>query len=507
MADWGSGYPTDNAYVLTYCRTQLPSILALAALTGGVEAAGGAGEPFAYCDIGCGQGFNSNIIAAANPAARVFGVDFNPSHIASARALATAAGLSNVEFRESSFEELAADRTVPQFDIMAMHGTYGWISAPSRKAIVSLIASRLRPGGLLYVSYDCMPGWAGMVPMQRIMARHFAPRPGMGSPAAIERALGYYDQLHAAGGRFPGMFPNVEPHMEHFRKMPAAYLAHEWLPRGWQAFSFSDVATELTGAKLVYVASSFLTDGVEQVNYTDAQHKFVAGLDDTLLQEDTRDMLLGRQFRRDVFVKGVAPASPVRLRTRWLDTRFVMTVPEADFNLTFETAVGKLQLRADVHGPLLELLHHGPITLREVMDRLPPSAADWGSVTDIVRLLIGRDDLQPALPADGDTARAASTRAFNDAVLARVLDSDIYAHLASPVTGGGVKVDRLAQLYLLAKRRGADPRTMLAKLALGEKPADGGPITTPEGAQEFAVEHAARIENSVLPILGKVGIV
>ena len=38
MADWGSGYVTDTAYVHDFCRVQTPPMLALAALSGGVEA-------------------------------------------------------------------------------------------------------------------------------------------------------------------------------------------------------------------------------------------------------------------------------------------------------------------------------------------------------------------------------------------------------------------------------------------------------------------------------------
>src|SRR5258707_3257089 len=129
MADWGSGYITDKAYVHDFCRVQTPPMLALAALTGGVQGPGAADAPLTYCDLGCGQGYTANLIAAANPTAQVLGVDFNPSHVANARALASAAGLANVSFREASFEDIAVDATMPQFDIVAMHGVFRWISA------------------------------------------------------------------------------------------------------------------------------------------------------------------------------------------------------------------------------------------------------------------------------------------------------------------------------------------------------------------------------------------
>lgn len=509
MADWGSGYVTDRAYVHDFCRTQTPTMLALAALSGGAQPLGLAGEALAYCDLGCGQGYTANLIAAANPAAQVLGVDFNPSHVANARALAKAAGLSNVDFREASFEDIAADPTTPPFDIMAMHGVFSWISAQNRRALVALIAQRLKPGGLLYVSYDCMPGWAGVAPLRRIMARRFAPRPGMASPAALERAIAYSDSLRAADSRFHRLFPNVEAQMERLKKTPRAYLAHELLTRDWEAFSFGQVADELAEAKLVYVGSAYLTDAVDRVNFTEAQQAFLASLDDPILREETRDMLLGRQFRRDVFAKGVGTTSQARLRSGWLDTRFAVTNPEGDFDMTFETAVGKLQLRTDVHGPLVDVLRQGPVTLREALERLPQPAPSWESITDVIKVLVGRGDLQPALPAGGDAARAPSVRAFNGALLARAMDSSEFAFLASPVTGGGVAVDRLTQLYLFARLRGlADPAEMLAKLALGAATPGGGEAPpTAEAAHDFAKQQTTRIETSVVPMLKKLGIV
>jgi SAM-dependent methyltransferase len=486
---------------------QVPPMLSFAALAGGVEAPGAAGEALAYCDLGCGQGYTANLIAAANPAAQVLGIDFNPSHIANARALATAARLSNVDFREASFEEIAADPTMPPFDLMAMHGVFGWVSARNRQALVELIGRCLKPGGLLYVSYDCMPGWAGVAPLRRIMARSFASRAGSPSPAALERAIAYSDSLRAADARFHRMFPNVEAQIERLKSTPRAYLAHELLTRDWEAFSFGQVADALAEAKLTYVGSAYLTDGVDRVNFTEAQQAMLAGLDDPILREETRDMLLARQFRRDVFAKGIPDTSQRRIRARWLDTRFAMTSMQKDFDMTFDTPIGKLQLRPDVHAPLIERLRKGPVTLREAIEGLPQPAANWGSIADAIKVLVGRGDLQPALPAGGDAARAASVRAFNAAVLERAMDRAEFGYLASPVTGGAVRVDRVAQLYLLARQRGvADPAQMLATLAQDGPPTGGGTAPSAETGRAVAQSETARIEADVLPVLEKLGI-
>ena len=143
MPDWGSGYVTDTAYVHDFCRVQTPAMLSFAALAKDVATPGGHGEALAYCDLGCGQGFTANVVAAANPGTRVFAADFNPTHIAGARSLAQTAGLKNIEFHEADFAELLNDPSVPEFDIICMHGVYSWISAENRQTIVAFIRRRL----------------------------------------------------------------------------------------------------------------------------------------------------------------------------------------------------------------------------------------------------------------------------------------------------------------------------------------------------------------------------
>ena len=507
MADWGAGYVTDTAYVHDFCRVQTPAILSLAALSRSVAAAGGRGEPLSYCDLGCGQGFTANLVAAANPRAEVFGADFNPTHIAGARALADAAALKNVRFREAGFDEFAQDTALPDFDIICLHGVYSWISPENRRTVVGLIRRRLKSGGLLYISYDAMPGWAGIAPLRRLLVQQHAASGGA-SQAGLAQALAFADKLRELGAQFHRMYPYVAVQWERLKKLPASYLAHELLTRDWQAFSFTDVAAELAEAKLTYVGSAHLTDHVDRVNFTEEQQSFLAQIADQALDETTRDMIIGRQFRRDIFVKGVASVRPLPARERWLDTRFALTTPAGEIDLTFDTALGTIQLRPDMYKPVIEVLDRGPMTVRELVASPPAAKLEWSGLLDAIKVLVGRGDLQPALPAENEGERAASTRGFNAAVTTLAKDSEDLGYLASPVTGGGVRVDRLTQLYLQAKRDGGDPVAALA--AIAER---GGGIVdkndnklSPEEARAALAKRATLMERRTLPLLERLGI-
>jgi SAM-dependent methyltransferase len=508
MADWGSGYVTDTAYVHDFCRIQTPAILGLAALAKGVAAPGNQGEPFAYCDLGCGQGFTANLIAAANPQADVFAADFNPTHIAGARGLANAAGLKNVRFREAGFDELLQDTSVPDFDVMCLHGVYSWISRENRQVIVALIRRRLKSGGLFYISYDAMPGWAGIAPLRRLLVQQYASSGHASSDIGLSRALAFADQLKELGAQFYRVYPHVSVQMDRLRKLPRSYLAHELLTRDWEAFSFGDVAGELADAKLTYVGSAHLTDHVDRVNFTEEQQRFLAEIADPLLAETTRDMIINRQFRRDIFVKGAIPLDAAAARERWLDTRFALVTPAAETDLTFETALGRLQVRPDMYKPVIEILDRGPLALRELIASPAASTLEWPGLLDAIKVLVGHGDLQPALPLESEAGRAASARGFNAAVTARAKDSADLGYLASPVTGGGVHVDRFTQLYLRAKQEGGDPVAVLAAMAAergGVVDKDDKPLG-PEEALAALTARAAQIEQRTVPLLQRLEI-
>ncbi|MBP8937609.1 MAG: class I SAM-dependent methyltransferase [Agrobacterium sp.] len=159
MQSWNAGYVADLGYTYGFYRELTPAILKFASLTRGVKTA--ADTPVNYCELGCGQGFSANLLAAANPQIEFYATDFNPAHIAGAISLAETAGISNLHFFDDSFAEFEARADLPQFDIIALHGIYSWIAKEHRDTIVRFIDRKLKPGGLVYISYNCLPGWSG----------------------------------------------------------------------------------------------------------------------------------------------------------------------------------------------------------------------------------------------------------------------------------------------------------------------------------------------------------
>src|SRR5262249_10288706 len=141
MSESGRGYITDVPYTRGFYRELAPAWLDFTATISGTAPPDSSKE-FAWCELGCGQGVTTAMLAATNPHSRLVCVDLMPEHIAHARRLAEAAGIDNVTYHVADF----ADDTLelPQFDYAVAHGVYSWIDAAGQAALLRLIDRRLK---------------------------------------------------------------------------------------------------------------------------------------------------------------------------------------------------------------------------------------------------------------------------------------------------------------------------------------------------------------------------
>ena len=187
MTSWAAGYVADIGYTSGFYRETAPSHMAFAALTTG-HAPGRALAPKRVLELGFGQGFGLALLAAANPDVTFEGYDFNPEHVAHARRLIVGADLQNLNVSETGLEEAAACGGDNDCDVITAHGILSWVARPIQDAIVAIVHQRLQPDGIFYVSYNCMPGWAPLAPLRRVMLDVKRRNPG-GSERQLARAI------------------------------------------------------------------------------------------------------------------------------------------------------------------------------------------------------------------------------------------------------------------------------------------------------------------------------
>ncbi len=139
-------------------------------------------------EIACGDGNNLIAIAESLPEAQCLGIDLSGRHIAMGQAEIAALGLSNITLRQADLLQLApGDSSLGEFDFIIAHGFYSWVPRPVQDRLFSLSRRHLAKNGVLFVSYNLLPGWRVMQVLRDFLSFHVR---GAGTPRErLERAL------------------------------------------------------------------------------------------------------------------------------------------------------------------------------------------------------------------------------------------------------------------------------------------------------------------------------
>lgn len=450
MSDWTSGYVADIGYTFGYYQELNPQRVKLAFLNSGLVCP----EFGNACELGFGQGMSANIHAAASLCAW-YGNDFNPEQASFAQELASASG-ANSQLYDESFAEFAK-RDLPEFDYIGLHGIWSWISDENRQIIVDFVKKRLKVGGVLYISYNTLPGWGTFMPMRHLMVEHaqVMGSEGAGILSRIEGALNFTDKLLATYPSFLQFNPKVKDKVEQIKKLNKSYVAHEYFNRDWHPMHFNEMAKWLEPAKISFACSAGYLDHVDTINLTPEQKILLNEITDVTFKESVRDFMVNQQFRRDYWVKGARRMTALEQAEGFRKLRFVLVSHRASISLKVHGALGEANLNEGVYNPLLNLMaDHKVRSFEQIEIVLKPNGIDFPKLAQALLVLIGNATLACVQDEQVITKAKRQTDKINSYFLNKSRGSNELAYLAAPVTGGAIAVGRFQQLFVLAIQKG-----------------------------------------------------
>ncbi|TCO73751.1 class I SAM-dependent methyltransferase [Chromatocurvus halotolerans] len=493
MNDWTAGYRADITYTHGYYPELNPARMALPLLKAGIVPPSVTNA----CELGFGQGVSINVHAAAG-AARWYGTDFNPAQAGYARSLAAAAG-SPAALHDEAFEQFCQRDDLPEFDFIALHGIWSWISDTNRQHIVDLLARRLRVGGVLYISYNTQPGWAAFAPLRHLLHAHAETlaAPGRNIEDRIGDAIGFAERLMDTNPAYARANPQIAERLKKLREQNRQYLAHEYFNASWQPMHVDTLADWLAPARLTFACSAHPLDTVDSINLTDDQQQLLRDIPDPLLRESTRDFMVNQQFRRDYWIKGRRELDALTRLEALRDLSVVLVTPADDVPLKVNGALGEATLTESVYAPVLRQLgDHRPRRLGELETSLADHGLNLPQLVEVATILSGAGHLHLVQP---DTrATTDSCGKLNRALMKQARGAGSVAHLASPVTGGGLSVGRFAQLFLLAREAGYQTPKDWAHYAWDLLNAQGQRLVRDGAPIESAQDNLAELEAQAL---------
>jgi len=411
------GYVADVPYVPLFVRELAPAWLDFVALVSGI-APPNRREEFAWCDLGCGFGRSAAIFAATHPLGRFHGIDMMSDHIDRARRFADECGIANVEYHVADFAA-ACEMDLPRFDYIVAHGVYSWVSAESRAALRTFVDRHLRPGGLVYLSYNALPGRAADLPLQRLVR-------ALGSTIAGDSTSRYRAAaaiVNAMADLNPPALKAI-PFLNRLRKkketLAEPYLVHELMTEHWEPLCVTEVRAAMAAIGLAAVGSATLIENFDSFVLGSAAREALSTISDVDVREFARDFLINQFFRRDVFARDVERLDGEKQRKRLMAATYALLRPAAMIEYVTSTPAGRLMFDSDVARRIVAVLAAGPSPLTSTV-------ADTDTEQDVLASALALAAAGMIAPVEGGHAEVGN---FNQ--VARLSGSEEVRQVALP---------------------------------------------------------------------------
>ena len=511
MTDWTAGYVANIDYTYGYYQELNPLRTQLAFLNQGLVYP----KVYTACELGYGQGLNINLHAAAS-STKWYGTDFNPAQASFAQELAVASG-APVSLYDDSFLEFCLRDDLPDFDFICLHGIWSWISDENRQVIVDFISKKLKVGGVLYISYNTMPGWSAFAPIRHLMTQHteILGSKGSGIVNRIDGAIEFAKNFLKTDPAYSIANPSVGKRFEHLSNQNRHYLAHEYFNRDWQPMHFATTAKLLEPAKVSYACSAHYLDDFESISVSSDQQAFLNSIPDKMLRESTKDFMTNQVFRRDYWVKGSRKLSKIEQREALKDVKVVSVKARSELGLKVQDGSLEINLNKDIYNPILDSLTSREYSsLGELEAELEPKDINLGQIVQAVMVLSDCGHISTVCEQESIGAVKKQVNSFNAHILRKSRSNGDILYLASPITAGGVNLNRFSQLFLSAYRSGCKNTEGLAghvwKILLEQNEhlvVEGKTLETESENIEELMKRASIFLDQTLPVLKSLQIV
>ncbi len=263
-------------------------------------------------ELGCGDGQNLIPMAFENPTAQFLGLDIAGVAIRAGNQEIATLGLTNLRLEHADI--LDAGPELGTFDYVIAHGFYSWVPEPVRDKLLALAKAVLAPHGVVFVSYNALPGGRIRQMFRDMMLFHLGPVTGF--EAGIQGArqvVGWFQASQHSEGESSIIQAQVDSIME---RQPEC-LYHDELGSVYHPVYFQEFAAH---------AARFGLQFLSEANYFEMQPRslpaaVVAEIDrvagsDRIVRDQYLDFMKCRMFRQSLLCHHsiVLPEAPLAAR-------------------------------------------------------------------------------------------------------------------------------------------------------------------------------------------------
>jgi ribosomal protein L30/L7E len=444
--------PPRSAAVAEYQGSHGPVSLNAAALFNGF-APRPLNAGFTWAEFGCGHGITTCLQAAAHPQGHFFGVDRDGAALETGRALAKTSFLANAVFLEGDYTAPHDLEALPPLDFAVAHGVLSWLDLEGRLAFMSRLRPLLKPGAILLLTYDALPGRAALPPLRDLL---FSVTAGLeGDPLGRARkAMDWLRSDRIRQGRFFRDNPAIADMIDHLVALGPHHLSRAFFGGTLRPLHFAQVHGEMKAQGLTFAGRAEAFLNLVDLAVPSSLRGELRDARSRVELEAKRDFLRDEGFRRDIYVNG----PPLADEDTWVRAQGDMIIGSADAPGHGDPTVGFGDQTMSFAGPPFDqvraALDLGPRPLSALMSAAETETVPPSLVLEAARLLLAGGLAAPhALARDLPAAADPGQRHAMPHPLNRILAQSHglggpTVPLVSKVRGEGIVLDNRDALLL-----------------------------------------------------------
>ncbi|HIK70831.1 MAG TPA: hypothetical protein EYF99_12705 [Pseudomonadales bacterium] len=233
------------------------------------------------------------------------------------------------------------------------------------------------------------------------------------------------------------------------------YLIHEFLQKSWTPMNFSTLCQALDPVELIYISSADYLNNIDIVNLNKEQRNLINGFTDLPERETTRDFLLNKKLRTDIWVRDPTPLSSDRQNKLIREQRFMIAKTFDTTPKTISTSLGQIKLYQAIYNPVLNALAEFQIkTIKQIEMHCREAKISLDQITQAILVLCSKGFIVAIQDDHTNNKVNAQTDRLNAYLLERATRNQEGDVLTSPVTGGAINFSYLGLLFILALKKG-----------------------------------------------------
>jgi methyltransferase-like protein/cyclopropane fatty-acyl-phospholipid synthase-like methyltransferase len=298
-------------------------------------------------ELGCAGGGNLIPLASQFPDASFVGVELSKVQCEYANSAIKFVGLTNIVVHQASITDISAE--FGKFDYIICHGVFSWVPDFVSEAILRVASENLTDRGVVYISYNTLPGWYFRGMLRGIMQQHVQGIEDMQTKIVQARALlKFLAEANENSQAMHAVFLRSESAF--FDKQPDQYVFHEYLEEFNKPYYFKEFVQKAFKHGLQFLGESNLASTWIN-NLSKSAAAKLASIDDSVTRGHYMDCITNRTFRETLLVPTHASINRSLSTNLLTNIRFVgqftevekadgMTVPKKESEKRYTTSKG-----------------------------------------------------------------------------------------------------------------------------------------------------------------------